>query len=147
MEPSKAMNVAVAMIRLRKPLAYYEHKYGTSTYALDKLYLMMEKQHNRGQEGAGLACVKLDQQPGTEYMYREKAEGKDAITKIFASVHQQLHANNTDDPYTSRPLSARCTWVICVIPQRERRDWLMCTRFCAVITGGQRTSVYVVTST
>ena len=74
----------VAMIRLLKPLAYYEQKYGTRSYGLNKLYLMMEKQHNRGQEGAGIACVNLDAPAGTEYMFREKAEGKDAITEIFS---------------------------------------------------------------
>ena len=74
----------VAMIRLLKPLEYYEQKYGTRSYALNKLYLMMEKQHNRGQEGAGIACVNMDAPAGTEYMFREKAEGKDAITEIFS---------------------------------------------------------------
>ena len=63
----------VAMIRLLKPLAYYEQKYGTWRYGLDKLYLMMEKQHNRGQEGAGVACVNLDAPVGEEYMFRERA--------------------------------------------------------------------------
>ena len=75
----------VAMIRLLKPLEYYEQKYGTWKYGLNKLYLMMEKEHNRGQEGAGIACVKLDTEPGHEYMFRERAEGKDAIDKIFAT--------------------------------------------------------------
>lgn len=74
------------MIRLLKPLSYYEKKYGTWRYGLEKLYLMMEKQHNRGQEGAGLACVNLDAPAGSEYMFRERAEGKDAITEIFKRV-------------------------------------------------------------
>ena len=73
----------VAMIRLLKPLNYYKQKYGTSRYGLNKLYLMMEKQHNRGQEGAGIACVNLTAPVGEEYMFRERAEGKDAITEIF----------------------------------------------------------------
>ena len=76
------------MIRLLKPLEYYQEKYGTWMFGLNKLYLMMEKQHNRGQEGAGMACVKLDAQPGKEYMFRERAEGKDAITEIFASAQK-----------------------------------------------------------
>ena len=76
----------VALIRLLKPLEYYEKKYGTSRFGLDKLYLMMEKQHNRGQEGAGIACVNLDVPPGEEYMFRERAEGKDAITEIFGRI-------------------------------------------------------------
>ena len=73
----------VAMIRLLKPLNYYERKYGTSRYGLNKLYLMMEKQHNRGQEGAGVVCVNLDAPAGEEYMFRARAEGKDAITEVF----------------------------------------------------------------
>ena len=73
----------VAMIRLLKPLSYYQRKYGTWRYGLNKLYLLMEKQHNRGQEGAGIACVNLDAPAGTEYMFRERAEGKHAITEIF----------------------------------------------------------------
>ncbi|MBR5653219.1 MAG: amidophosphoribosyltransferase [Prevotella sp.] len=76
----------VAMIRLLKPLTYYEQKYGTCRYGLNKLYLMMEKQHNRGQEGAGIACVNLFAPVGEEYMFRERAEGKDAITEVFKSL-------------------------------------------------------------
>ena len=81
----------VAMIRLLKPLEYYEQKYGTWAYGLNKLYLMMEKQHNRGQEGAGIASVKLGTEPGYEYMFREKAEGKDAITEIFSRVNRDFN--------------------------------------------------------
>ncbi|MBR1468803.1 MAG: amidophosphoribosyltransferase [Prevotella sp.] len=80
----------VAMIRLLKPIKYYEQKYGTWRYGLNKLYLMMEKEHNRGQEGAGIACVKLDTEPGHEYMFRERAEGKDAIGQIFAKDTSQF---------------------------------------------------------
>ncbi len=91
----------IAMIRLLKPLDYYKQKYGSNAYALDKLYLMMEKQHNRGQEGAGLACVNLRQQPGYEYMYREKATGRDAITQIFDSVYRKMRTKNDDDSYAA----------------------------------------------
>ena len=84
----------VAMVRLLKPLSYYKEKYGTTRYGLNKLYLMMEKQHNRGQEGAGIACVRLDAVPGEEYMFRERAEGKDAITEIFSRIHTD--ASNED---------------------------------------------------
>ncbi|MDE5784578.1 MAG: amidophosphoribosyltransferase [Prevotella sp.] len=80
----------VAMIRLLKPLEYYEQKYGTWAYGFNKLYLMMEKQHNRGQEGAGFATVNLHTEAGTEYMFREKAEGKDAITEIFSRVDESM---------------------------------------------------------
>lgn len=78
------------MIRLLKPLSYYQEKYGTWMYGLNKLYLMMEKQHNRGQEGAGLACVKQKAEPGEEYMFRERALGTGAITEIFASVQSHF---------------------------------------------------------
>ena len=80
----------VAMIRLLKPLDYYEKKYGSWAYGFNKLYLMMEKQHNRGQEGAGIASVSLTTAPGSEYMFREKAEGKDAITEIFSRVTPEM---------------------------------------------------------
>ena len=76
----------VAMIRLLKPLDYYRQKYGTDRYALHKLYLLMEKQHNRGQEGAGAACVNLDAPAGEEYMFRARAEGKDALTEVFRRI-------------------------------------------------------------
>ena len=74
------------MVRLLKPQSYYTQKYGTQSYGLNKLYLMMEKQHNRGQEGAGIACINMDAAVGTEYMLREKALGKDAITEIFDRI-------------------------------------------------------------
>ena len=89
MEPLKH-ECGIAMIRLLKPLKYYQDKYGTWMFGLNKLYLMMEKQHNRGQEGAGMACVKLNSVPGKEYMFRERAEGSNAITEIFANVQKQF---------------------------------------------------------
>ena len=76
----------VALVRLLKPQSYYNQRYGTQSYGLNKLYLMMEKQHNRGQEGAGIACVNMNAAVGTEYMFREKALGKDAITEVFDRV-------------------------------------------------------------
>ena len=98
----------VAMIRLMKPLEHYQQKYGTWMYGLNKLYLLMEKQHNRGQEAAGLACVKLQAAPGEEYMFRERGLGAGAITEIFGTVHsyfkdltiEQLH----DAKYAERCL-------------------------------------------
>lgn len=80
----------VAMIRLLKPLSYYKEKYGTELYGLNKLYLLMEKQHNRGQEAAGIGCVKLDVAPGNEYIFRERAEGSDAIRVIFDRAHHAI---------------------------------------------------------
>ena len=82
----------VAMIRLLRPLEYYYQKYGTWMYGLNKLYLLMEKQHNRGQEGAGLASVKMQAAPGQEYMFRERALGSGAITEIFQNVQKQFLA-------------------------------------------------------
>ena len=81
----------VALIRLLKPLEYYKRKYGTDKYGSEKLYIMLEKQHNRGQEGAGIACVNLDAPPGEEYMFRERAEGKDAITEIFGRLDDSFN--------------------------------------------------------
>ena len=89
MEPLKH-ECGVALIRLLKPLEYYEQKYGTWMYGLNKLYLLMEKQHNRGQEGAGLACVKMEANPGEEYMFRERALGSGAITEIFGTVQSHF---------------------------------------------------------
>ena len=91
----------VAMIRLLKPLEYYKEKYGTYAYALNKLYLLMEKQHNRGQEGAGVGVVKLHALPGHEYVFRERALGTGAIQDIFSVIRPQVDAALCADP-TSR---------------------------------------------
>ena len=80
----------IALIRLLKPLEYYYEKYGTWQYGLEKLYLLMEKQHNRGQEGAGLASVKLDAAPGTEYIFRERGLGSNAIPEIFENAQKKF---------------------------------------------------------
>lgn len=80
----------IAMVRLLKSLDYYQEKYGTWQYGLQKMYLLMEKQHNRGQEGAGLATVKLDVPPGEEYIWRERFEGKNAIQEIFAGINNTM---------------------------------------------------------
>ncbi|MDD4591475.1 MAG: amidophosphoribosyltransferase, partial [Parabacteroides sp.] len=95
----------VAMVRLLKPLEFYHQKYGSWMYGLNKLYLLMEKQHNRGQEGAGLACVKLEASPGKEYMFRERALGTGAITEIFAAVHnhyKNLPPGKINDPFFAK---------------------------------------------
>ncbi len=80
----------IAMVRLLKPLDYYQEKYGTWQYGLQKMYLLMEKQHNRGQEGAGIATVKLDMPAGEEYIWRERVEGKNAIQEIFAEINKKM---------------------------------------------------------
>ncbi|MDR2401190.1 MAG: hypothetical protein LBD73_06020 [Deferribacteraceae bacterium] len=76
----------VAMIRLRKPLSYYHQKYGTWQYGINKLYLLMEKQHNRGQEGAGVGFINTNAMPGGEYILRERATGSDAIKDLFEKI-------------------------------------------------------------
>ncbi|MDR0331969.1 MAG: amidophosphoribosyltransferase [Dysgonamonadaceae bacterium] len=86
----------IAMIRLLKPLDYYYKKYGTWQYGLDKLYLLMEKQHNRGQEGAGLGAVKLEAAPGNEYIFRERALGSSAISEIFTKVHASMKSFSSE---------------------------------------------------
>ncbi len=96
MEPLKH-ECGIAMVRLLKPLEFYQEKYGTWMYGLNKLYLMMEKQHNRGQEGAGLACVKMDVEPGEEFFFRERAEGTNAIQEIFSSTHQKIAAYQPEE--------------------------------------------------
>lgn len=100
MEPLKH-ECGIALIRLLKPIEYYTRKYADSNYALNKLYLLMEKQHNRGQEGAGIASVSIRQTPGHEYMFRERATGKDAITAIFSAALDQQHHPSPDDPCTT----------------------------------------------
>lgn len=90
MEPLKH-ECGIAMIRLRKPLDYYKEKYGTYLYGLNKLYLLMEKQHNRGQEGAGIGCVYTHAKPGEEYIFRDREIGSSAISTIFQRVKEQIH--------------------------------------------------------
>ncbi len=98
----------IVMIRLLKPLEYYQNKYGTWQYGLNKLYLLMEKQHNRGQEGAGLAVIKLESPPGSEFVFRERATGSGAIPEIFSNVYsnyEKIPAEKLNDPaYASQYL-------------------------------------------
>ena len=86
----------IAMVRLLKPLDFYQEKYGTWQYGLQKMYLLMEKQHNRGQEGAGIAAVKLDMPAGEEYIWRERVEGKNAIQEIFATINKKTASVSPD---------------------------------------------------
>lgn len=89
MEPLKH-ECGVAVIRLLKPLSYYKEKYGTYQWALNKLYLLMEKQHNRGQEAAGIGVVKMHTHAGQEYVFRERALGPNAIQDIFDKIRPQV---------------------------------------------------------
>lgn len=88
----------VAMIRLRKPLSYYKEKYGTAFYGLNRMYLLMEKQHNRGQEGAGLGCIKFNAKPGSEFVFRERALGSGAIQEIFANIKKEVEGAMSVEP-------------------------------------------------
>jgi amidophosphoribosyltransferase len=80
----------IALIRLLKPLSYYQEKYGTSLYGLNKLYLLMEKQHNRGQDGAGIATIKLNVSPGNRYISRYRAMGSSAVSEVFEYVQKKF---------------------------------------------------------
>jgi amidophosphoribosyltransferase len=88
----------IALIRLLKPLSYYQEKYGTSLYGLNKLYLLMEKQHNRGQDGAGIATIKLDMKPGNRYISRYRAMGSKAVSEIFEYVQRKFVDIQQQDP-------------------------------------------------
>ena len=81
----------IAMVRLLKPLSYYKKKYGTSFYAINKMYLLMEKQHNRGQDGAGFASIKFDVDPGTRFMSRVRSNQSTPIQDIFAQINNRLN--------------------------------------------------------
>lgn len=88
----------IALIRLLKPLEYYSANYGSLFYGLDKLYLLMEKQHNRGQDGAGVATVKFDMKPGTKYINRLRSNSQSPIKDIFTSIHKNLESKTTKEP-------------------------------------------------
>ncbi|MGL5890241.1 MAG: amidophosphoribosyltransferase, partial [Bacteroidia bacterium] len=88
----------IALIRLLKPYQYYIDKYGTPMYGLNKLYLLMEKQHNRGQDGAGVASIKFDVPPGTRYISRYRSTDPRAIKEIFGTINHKFEAANRDHP-------------------------------------------------
>jgi amidophosphoribosyltransferase len=88
----------IAFIRLRKPLSFYQEKYGTSLYGLNKLYLLMEKQHNRGQDGAGIATIKLDVKPGNRYISRHRSMEKNAVQDIFSYVMKKFAVIEKEQP-------------------------------------------------
>ena len=88
----------IALIRLLKPLSYYQEKYGTALYGLNKLYLLMEKQHNRGQDGAGIATIKLDVKPGNRYISRHRAMGANAVAEIFEYVQRKFADVQNESP-------------------------------------------------
>ncbi|MDB3927568.1 amidophosphoribosyltransferase [Flavobacteriaceae bacterium] len=81
----------IALIRLLKPLEFYQKKYGSKSYGANKMYLMMEKQHNRGQDGAGLASVKIGAKPGEKYIFRERSSAKQPIQEVFTRVNERIN--------------------------------------------------------
>ena len=88
----------IALVRLLKPLSYYHKKYGTSFYGLNKLYLLMEKQHNRGQDGAGVVNIKFDMEPGSRYISRYRSIERQAISDIFSRIHHKFEEVRKRDP-------------------------------------------------
>jgi len=90
MSDSIGHECGIAMLRLRKPLEYYFEKYGAWDWGLQKMYLMMEKQHNRGQDGAGLAGIKLNVQPGNRYIFRQRSNKADPINEIFGMIYEDI---------------------------------------------------------
>jgi amidophosphoribosyltransferase len=93
----------IALVRLLKPLDYYVKKYGTPYYGLNKMYLLMEKQHNRGQDGAGLANIKLDVEPGKRYISRYRSVDKQPIQDIFSKIHQSIADRIEDKDKSKNP--------------------------------------------
>jgi amidophosphoribosyltransferase len=90
----------IALIRLLKPLEYYQKKYGTKSYGVNKMYLMMEKQHNRGQDGAGLATVKINARPGEKYIFRERSSAKQPIQEIFSRISERIQTTDSNQNNT-----------------------------------------------
>ena len=93
----------IALIRLLKPLEFYQKKYGTINYGVNKMYLMMEKQHNRGQDGAGFASVNIDAKPGEKYIYRQRSASKQPIQEIFQEVHSEIQKHTFDEVKPNSP--------------------------------------------
>ena len=88
----------IALVRLLKPLEYYKEKYGTAFYGIQKMYLMMEKQHNRGQDGAGFASIKLDVEPGQRYISRVRSNHSQPIQDVFKQINDRINEELTANP-------------------------------------------------
>lgn len=97
----------IALVRLLKPLEYYKEKYGSSFYGLNKMYLMMEKQHNRGQDGAGLASIKLDTSPGERYISRVRSNQPQPIQDIFAQINARINEELQNHPEYAEDIAAQ----------------------------------------
>jgi amidophosphoribosyltransferase len=97
----------IAMVRLLKPLEYYKEKYGTAFYGVNKMYLMMEKQHNRGQDGAGFASIKLDVNPGERYISRVRSNKSQPIQDIFAQINERINSEFIANPELKDDVAAQ----------------------------------------
>ncbi|ELR70533.1 Amidophosphoribosyltransferase [Fulvivirga imtechensis AK7] len=103
----------IAMIRLRKPLSYYIEKYGSPTYAVNKMYILMEKQRNRGQDGVGIANIKIDQKPGLRYISRYRSIDQDPIKTIFEKIgkkYRKAQKEGKDQYYDERWMKENCAF-------------------------------------
>ncbi|KVV13560.1 amidophosphoribosyltransferase [Flavobacterium sp. TMP13] len=97
----------IALVRLLKPLEFYKEKYGTAFYGIQKMYLMMEKQHNRGQDGAGFASIKFDVQPGQRYISRVRSNDSQAIQDVFAQINARINDEMTAHPEYADDVAAQ----------------------------------------
>jgi hypothetical protein len=88
----------IALLRLKKPLSFYKEKYGTAFYGIQKMYLLMEKQHNRGQDGAGLASIKFDMQPGQRYISRLRSNQSQPIQDVFTQINARINEELAQNP-------------------------------------------------
>ena len=88
----------IALVRLLKPLQFYKDKYGSAFYGINKMYLLMEKQHNRGQDGAGFASIKFDVPPGTRYISRVRSNDQQPIQDVFAKINSRLNTVLGENP-------------------------------------------------
>ena len=88
----------IALVRLLKPLEFYKEKYGTAFYGIQKMYLLMEKQHNRGQDGAGFASIKLDVEPGERYISRVRSNAAQPIQDVFAQINERINSEMSSHP-------------------------------------------------
>ena len=97
----------IAFLRLKKPLQFYKDKYGTAFYAIQKMYLLMEKQHNRGQDGAGFASIKLDVEPGERYISRVRSNAPQAIQDVFLQINTRINSELQEHPELANDVDAQ----------------------------------------
>ena len=146
----------IAQIRLLKPLEYYKEKYGTAFYGVNKMYLMMEKQHNRGQDGAGFASIKLNTQPGDRYISRVRSNAAQPIQDIFAQINDRINEEMKEHPEYADDVAFKksifltwvnCSWGMCAMAPLARTVWKTYIPFFARTTGCTGTSSWQETST